>query len=197
MATDQVSLRFKSDVVKVRRRLKRYPKQVNNAARRALNRTIEQVNRQAKRSLAKEIGLKQSRIAERLKVRRANFYGLIAWVEAFGKNYNIASFNSTRQTPAGVRSRAWGKTRVYAHSFLIQGGKTAMIRTGQFGVMTKGRYQGKRREKIRPVYGPKVPVEFQRDTVFNAVVAVAGKRWPINFRQQLRYALRGTGVTIR
>jgi hypothetical protein len=53
-----------------------------------------------------------------------------------------------RRTGGGVSSAAWGKRKTYPHTFLIQGGKTAMVRVG------KARYP------IKPVYGPRIHAEF-------------------------------------
>jgi len=178
-----MTVSVKSNIEEVRRKFSGAPKQVHDAARRAINRTAQQVNTIAVRQLAKETGVKQSKIRELLRIFAANFTSLAATIRVTPRTFNIASFNA-KQTKRGVSSSAWGKRKLYRGGFLIQGGETAMIRTGP------------KRLPIRPLYGPRVHGEFVRNVVNDAMVSTTTTRFPINFAQQLRFALGRIGIKL-
>ena len=177
------TISVRTNIDEVRRKYRVAAKQVDHAARRALNRTAQQVRTQSVRALAKETGIVQRSIRERVDIRQANYSELAAEVRARPRTYNIASFGA-RQTNAGVVSKAWGKRRVYRGGFLINSGRTAMIRVG------------KSRLPIRPLWGPRIHREFEREVVNDAMVRTTTERFPINFRQQLRYALGRIGIKV-
>lgn len=173
----------RTNIAAVRRKYKGAAKQVDNAARRALNRTAQQVRTVSVRALSKETGVKQRSVRDRVSIRKANYSTLSAEVQARPRTYNIASFGA-RQTKQGVSSSAWGKRRLYKGGFLINGGRTALIRLG------------KSRLPLKPLWGPRIHREFERDVVNKAMVDTTRARFPINFRQQLRFALGRIGIKV-
>lgn len=75
----------------------------------------------------------------------------------------------------------------------LNGNRQVFERTGKFGINEKGRYAGKRREKLKALYGPSVFSQFKREDI----QAVGVKTWstalPINLQRELKFALSKVG----
>lgn len=151
-------------------------KAVPQAAARALNRTAQQASTAAVRTLAKETGLKQKDVREKVARIRAARNKLEAVIIATGRAFNLIRFKA-KQTKKGVKASAWGRRKLYKGTFIANKGRTVFKRVG------------KNRKDIKPVHGPRIPREFVQQTNMKAMKDVASKRWPINFSADLKYYL--------
>lgn len=170
-----------SNVRQVVNQMRRAEPAVRAATRRTLNKVGQAAFTLTLRTLSREIGLSQTKLRPYVTLNRAGYIDLSAAVRITPHTFNIASFNG-RQTRRGVSSAAWGKRRVYPHTFLIQGGKTAMVRIT------------KRRLPIRPVYGPRIHREFARADVETALQSLVRERWDPTLRHELAFAMGRIGA---
>lgn len=106
---------------------------------RALNRTIEQAKTSMGREIRAEFVLPASKVNQALKISRASLYGGSLSMEASlfpqtgkGRSLNLAYFDA-KQTAKGVtfRVKRNGPRKLIPHAFLINDGKTVMIRVGK------------------------------------------------------------------
>lgn len=147
---------------------------VPRAAARALNRTADQVQSAAVKEIAAETGLLQKDVRAVLTRIRATWDKLTAVVISSGRAANLIRFGA-RQTRAGVSANAWGKRKVYPHTFIANQGRTVFVR------------RGAARLPIRPVFGPSIPREMAREKVAALLKRTAAERWPINFKSELDF----------
>jgi hypothetical protein len=143
---------------------------------RALNRTADGVKAEAVRTISKLTSLKQSEIRARMWVKGATPQRWWAEVGALPYAPNLKKFRATR-TKAGVRANAWGTSKVYRGSFVTPKG-AVVARTG------------KRREPLKPLYGPSLRKTFMKDVVLKRLEAVANQRWRSEFERELARRLR-------
>lgn len=72
----------------------------------------------------------------------------------------VIGFTGVRQTKTGIRVEInKGKTSVIPHAFLATmptGHRGVFLRTGEWTISSRGRYAGKRREKIREAFTTRV-----------------------------------------
>lgn len=144
------------------------------ATTRALNRTLQQVNTAAAKSLAKETGLKQKEVKQRLFKIKAHNNNPTAILKATGKAFNLIRFKA-KQTKRGVTAKAWGKRKNYRGAFIANQGRTVFLRTS------------KARTPIKAVYGPSIPKEFVRAATLKALNDTARKRFAINMEADLKF----------
>lgn len=166
----------------------------------AINRTGRQMESYGVKLVARAMGSKQSSVRRRLVRKLARMGDATLELLAYGGALNISSFSGTmvkrgritqrfiftqagkrrvftQRSGGGVSSRAWGKSRVYPHTFLIHEWKVAMKRIG------------KARFPIRPVYGPGIRREFERHR--EQIEAEALRLFPHQMDEALRAALAG------
>jgi hypothetical protein len=169
-------LRVRHNGSAVQRALRATESKTRTALRRTINKLIDHSHTLTLRRLSAETGLTQRRLREYVSKDRADFTSMSAAVKVRPHTFNIASFPGVKQIrrgsvatlgakrvkgapvtlprfrvrarTGGVVSSAWGISRLYGSAFLIQGGKTAMVRVG------KARYP------IKPVFGPRIHAEF-------------------------------------
>jgi hypothetical protein len=173
-------LRVTHNARAVGQRLRQSETATRSALRRTLNRTIRSVTTLTLRRLSAETGLTQKRLREYVTETKADYASLSASTRVRPHTFNIASLPASRQTKRGVSSSAWGKRKVYPHTFLIQGGKTAMVRVG------KARYP------IRPVYGPRIHAEFVK--LDDELKLEVQARFNATLRHELAFALGRVGL---
>jgi Prophage minor tail protein Z (GPZ) len=105
----------------------------------ALNRTVEQAKTAMSREIRDEFVLPAAKVNQALRIKRAratsgrfNLEAVLDSPNKRGRSLNLANF-SARQTARGVsfKVKRGGTRRVIPGSFLINGGKTVMIRTSR------------------------------------------------------------------
>jgi hypothetical protein len=128
-------------------------------------------------------GLTQTKLRPYIIMNRATYSTLQSVVKVFSHTFNIASFSS-RQTKRGVSSNAWSVHRVYPGTFLINGGKTAMVRVG------------KARKPIRPVWGPRLSKEFADSKTTGPLEQMVATDFPRELKHELDFALGRVGLGV-
>ncbi len=105
----------------------------------ALNKTIAQAKTAMSREIRAEFVLSASKVNQALRINRASATGGELRMQASlespvkkGRSLNLANF-AARQTRVGVSFKIGrkGGRKTIPHSFMINGGKTVMIRTGK------------------------------------------------------------------
>ena len=168
---------------RVMNQAQRVPSAAVQASTRAVNRTGEQTRTVLKRLLSEQTGVTQRKIADYIRARRANYGRVEYGLSVYPHTFNIASIGRAYQGKRGVVSHAWGKTRLYPHTFLVHG-ITAMLRTT------------KRRLPIRPVYGPRIHSLFANGQTQAALLDNVHSKMPQNLRHELDYALGRIGLKV-
>ena len=85
----------------------------------ALNKTMRTAVKEIKKDVAKDTGLKQKDIAERIKVRKSNKITQSTTMQMFGRYFNLIRFKA-RQFKKGVKAKAWGKLKLYKGAFIAK-----------------------------------------------------------------------------
>jgi hypothetical protein len=205
-----------NNVRQVLRQARRAESAVGAATRRSINKMGVAAYTETMRKLSASIGLPQKRIAEHVKLTRASAADVRASVRILPHQFNLASFPGTRQTSTGkvlftytrnwrkrsirakgggLWSKAWGVSKFYRGGFIVHG-KTAFHRVGAKRVMTKGRYAGKMRQPIKPLYGPGTSREFLRNDLPAELSTLVATRMPPTMRHELNYALGRVGMKV-
>jgi len=143
----------------------------------ALNKTARTVFKEVKRDVAKDTGLKQKEVAERMTLVKANKYTQSAHIKMEGRYFNLIRFGA-RQMKKGVKTKAWGKRKLYRGAFIANKGRTVFAR------------EGKDRVPIKALVGPNPAVELARrmkKPEFNKRVMA---RFDKVFSQELNYRLK-------
>jgi hypothetical protein len=105
----------------------------------ALNKTVAQAKTAMSKEIRGEFNLQASKVNQALRIKRASARGGLISLEAVleatskrGRSLNLASFQP-RQTAKGVsfKVKRAGKRSTIPGSFLINNGKTVMIRVGK------------------------------------------------------------------
>lgn len=181
---------------------------VRKATRRALNKVGAQALTLTVRELSNATGVTQRKMRAYVKLNRADYGELRASVHINSHTFNIASvagatqtkrgvvtsrFNYTKSGKAhsivtrgkgGVTAVAWGRRHLYPSTFLIQGGKTAMVRVG------------KARLPIRPVWGPRITQEYKRNDVDDQLKTLVSRQFAPTMKHELEFALGRFGLSV-
>lgn len=170
-------LDISSNIDEVTKHLTAIQKQViPQASSTALNKTTRTVSKEIKRDVAKDTGLKQKEVAERMSLVKANKHTQAAYIKMSGRYFNLIHFKA-RQIKKGVKAKAWGKSKLYRGAFIANKGRTVFAR------------MGKKRLPIRGVAGPNPAVELNermKNPNFNKRVVA---RFDKVFSQELKYRL--------
>ena len=170
---------------------------VRAATRRALNKVGAQGLTLTLRQLSKATGVNQKKLREYVTLNKADFTGdLAASIRVRSHTFNVASVGSSRQTKLGVSSGAWGRRQLHRHAFIVHG-ITAFHRVGPYVKATKGRYRGKMRQRIEPVWGPRITREFKRESVDAQLEALVAAKMRPTMTHELNFALGRVGLTTR
>ena len=182
----------------------------------AINKTLSHARTLSVRSVAKATGSTQSKIRPYLEIDKATPSKLFGLLTASGKHIPLAEFPS-RQLKKGVKAKAWGKWKIYPGTFY------ATVGAGHFGIFHRfgksprakpkprkrwrrtktGRRRANQTAMVRPylpieeLWGPSVPVEFQRfinDSLKQAITTKLKK----NYAHELKWRIeklegRGSG----
>lgn len=151
------------------------PKAVSSA----LNKTARTVMKEVRRDVAKDTGLKQKEVAERMTLVKSSKFTQSVTIRMEGRWFNLIRFNA-RQTKKGVKAKAWGKPKLYRGAFIGKGrnnNRLVFARTS------------KKRLPIKALVGPSPAVEFnkriQGDEFRRRVIG----RFEKVFNQELNYRL--------
>ena len=166
-----------SNIKEMTRALTRVQKRViPQATSAAINKTARTVFKEIKRDVAKDTGLKQKDVAERMTLIKSNKYNQSATIHMRGRWFNLIRFNA-RQTKKGVRAKAWGKSKLYKGAFIANKGRTVFAR------------KGKKRLPIRGLVGPNPGVEFRKRLQAPGFQKRVINRFEKVFAQELNYRL--------
>lgn len=179
-----MKLSIKTNFPEVEAQLKRMQDDVaTQATARALNRTLEQAKTAMSKEIRAEFVLPAAKVNEALRINRARASGgnvsMVASLESpskKGRSLNLANFQA-RQTAKGVTfkvSKA-GPRKLIPGSFLINGGKTVMIRVG------------KKRLPIKALQTIDVAQMFNTKRINARVVNTIKDRFPMIFEREAKY----------
>ena len=179
-----MQLSIKTNFPEVAKQLQQLQRDVaQQATARALNRTIEQAKTAMSREIRSEFVLPASTVNQALRITRARAsagtVNLAASLESpakRGRSLNLAHFQA-RQTSKGVTfkvSRS-GPRKLIPGSFLINGGKTVMIRVG------------KKRLPIKALQTIDVAQMFNTKRINARVLQVINDRFPTIFEREVKF----------
>jgi hypothetical protein len=179
-----MQLSIKTNFPEVQKQLDRLRKEIaDKAVASALNKTVAQAKTAMSREIRSEFVMTAATVNESLRIRRARASGgafnLQAALESpkkRGRSLNLARF-SARQTKKGVsfKIRRGGPRKLIPGSFLINNGKTMMIRVG------------KKRLPIKALQTIDVAQMFNTTRINRKVVALVQKRFPTIFANDVRF----------
>lgn len=181
---------------RLQRKLKRMPA-INKAATRwALSRTKVTVRKEASQAIRKQYRIKAGDLAEHLFARGPYRDRLEVSIGARGNPIGLVRF-SGRQTKRGAtfqvrRDRPRQRLRHGFVATMASGHTGIFTRTGQFRVMRRGNYRGKRREVIEERFSLSAPAAFNQ--IIEPLMPRARAIFAKNLRQQLQYRLRREGL---
>lgn len=202
-----VQIRLEQDILGLIRHLRGASDAVKE---RVLRRAIGAVGTKAfnmtKKSVAKEMGTTVRTIAGKGKharlilVKPRRFGGMTDWTTSIigtGKPLPLASFKGGRQRKGGVSIAAWGKRKIYPHSFY------ATMPTGHRGVFVRksgattqnvggSDSQGRPRRSALPIkelFGPSVPRTLAMPVFASAVQKIVKAEMPRQINRALQFEL--------
>lgn len=191
-------LDISADLTQVRRMLAETERKlIPVAASQALNRTIRSVQGEVVKALAKDTGIQQKLIREKLRLRTASRKDLRAILDANeAKAVNLIRYvDQVNRRPgvfnrklasgkykyAGVRARAWGKLKTYKGTFIGTSG------SGNLRVYAR---VGAERSKLKLISGPSPRRTFVQEVIQAKMRSHARTRWNIEFQRALNNELR-------
>jgi len=180
-----MQITIKTNFPDVQRQLKQLQDDVaKQATARALNRTVEQAKTAMSKEIRQEFVLPAATVNQSLFISRAKFKGGTVNLEASlssisqrGKrSLNLAHFQA-RQTSKGVsfKIKKGGPRKTIPGAFLINGGKTVMIRVG------------KQRLPIKALQTINVAQMFNTKRINAKVVQVINDRFPTIFAREAKF----------
>lgn len=177
-------LNITTDFPDVARRIRNLEQGIaDKATARALNRTAEQAKTAMSREIRAEYNIGAAKVNQSLRVQRARATGGAFSLQAAlespakrGRSLNLAAFGA-RQTRRGVSFRVRKSTGrvVIPGSFLINQGKTVMIRTGE------------KRLPIKALQTIDVAQMFNAQRINAKVVQVIRDRFPTIFAREVKF----------
>ena len=167
--------------------LKKFQKQLNaferDAYPKAVARTLNRVAASSKSASAKHIAplmnAKQADVKRRMIENKAYPRKLWASITAKGNAIKLIAFKA-RQTSKGVVAKAWGKTKLYKHTF---------ISPVKRGSSTNAVYVRKTRRSlpVKQLWGPGIAQLFKKQENINIMKLVVSNRLPIEFKNNLQF----------
>ena len=142
----------------------------------SLNKTGRTLFKEIKRDIAKDTGLKQKEVAERMSLEKSNRSTLFISIRMRGRWFNLIRFKA-KQFKKGVKARAWGESKLYRGAFIANKGRTVFARIS------------KARLPIKALVGPNPVVELEKridDAKFNRRIS---ERFAEVFPRELAYRL--------
>ena len=140
--------------------------QFPHAIRRALNHTGAKALTQVRRALRDQTGAAYRAIMKAVVGQRANYGSLTYDIVAKDHALSLKEFKP-KQGGTGTAASPWNTRRVFPHAFMgpkpgavsVKLGGHVYVRFGEKLAMTKGRYAGKKRQRIGKLWGPIIPNE--------------------------------------
>ena len=167
----------------------------DKATVRALNATIAQARTQMSREIRREYMVNTRFVNERLRIKRATFFGgrlgLEAVLEAQDKprSANLIRFNAKKSRDGvTVKIKRGGPRKLVRNAFIANKGRTVFTREPGTKMASR-RYGGKHGERIAPVQTIDIPQMFNTRRINAAVVAAMEARFPAIFQRELAFAL--------
>ena len=148
------------------------------AQARGLNRTAAAARTQTVREVSADLRIRQKMVRAATSVTRAQPQKLQASIRVSGKRIPIHEFNA-RQTRKGVTYRSRSGRKLILHGFIARmpSGHTGVFkRFGNKVKMTRGRFQGQRRQPIVELLGPSIPKVFTRARIQKSIRRVITQR---------------------
>ena len=165
------------------------------ATARALNRTIEQARTQMSREIRSEYAVDTRFIGQRLRIKRATFFGgrlgLEAALDAQEKprSANVIRFKARKvRGGVAVKIKRAGPRQLIRNAFIGNKGRTVFTRVPGTKMASR-RWAGKHGEQIEPVQTIDLPQMFNSRRIKAAVVAAMQARFPAIFERELAFAL--------
>lgn len=187
-----IAVSIREDAKQVKRALRGIKGGREKVLTRALNKTIRPVQTAAVRGIAKDMRIKQKDVRKAIRLQRANYAHLNAYIEASGKRLPLIAFGA-RQTRRGVSYKSWGGGRKTVPGAFIarmpSGHRGVFIRYGNKRRQRGGRYAGRMRQPIDELKGASIPRVFLRQHIERAMRETAKERWQANIRHELEYFL--------
>jgi len=143
---------------------------------RAINSVGDRVRTALKRTLADESGMPAGRVDKVFSVQIATG-GRPLWRLRVRDQWTSLKDFKPRQTKRGVSAAPWHKRRVFPGTFIGPGGHV-FKRVGEPVLMLSGRYAGQRRQRIKKLYGPNLPLQVIRGRAGDVFHQVARERLP-------------------
>ena len=179
-----MQLSIKTNFPEVQRQLQQLQEDVaKQATARALNATVAQAKTAMSREIRAEFVIPAAKVNEALRINRARAsngaYSMEASLESpskRGRSLNLSNFQA-RQTAKGVTFKVsrGGPRKLIPGSFLINGGKTVMIR------------EGKKRLPIKALQTIGVASMFNTKRINAKVVQLVNERFPVIFAREAKF----------
>ena len=194
-----IKLTVKDDFNRVALEYKGFGKNVDKAMISALNRTAAQGKTFADKTIRGTYNVKSADVKKNIYISKANPARSSSEIVATGKRFKLIKFNP-KQTNKGIsfKVRKDKKRSVLKHNFMqtMSSGHTgAYYRTGEFKVMSKGKYKDKRREIIKERYSLGVPNMFAAQSIMNKTKFFVHEKFPIVFAQRLEFYTKIKGTS--
>jgi Prophage minor tail protein Z (GPZ) len=177
-----VEITVKDNIDELLKELSIFNKQViEQATVRTLNEAARTVQGRAAKAIAKDIGTAQKNVTRRIHVKPARSNKLVSTVypeQPF--SFRLAHFKP-RQTKAGVSVAAWGKRKIYPHTFLAQVKAGDREIEGVFVRKTKARLP------IKQLWGPSIPKTFATDHITKQMESIARERFSTRMEHNLKH----------
>lgn len=170
-------------------------KNAKRAMSRAINRTLPAARKSATPTLYNkfESSLTKAKLRQLMRITRANPRKLAGSISVSGGPIPLINFGA-REIQSGVSFKSGSSRKVIEGAFIAKmpgsNKKQVWKRTGRAKVFAKqGRYKGKtfKREPIKRLFGPSLPMEFMTDDVQKAIAGEIRKTWPAFFKRELDY----------
>jgi hypothetical protein len=173
------------------------PRHVRRATSRAINRTLTSARKQSAPVLHKRFktALTIGKVRQAMRLLKSKATYLRGSIVIDGKPIPLIQF-AARAVAEGVSFNSGAGRKIIKGAFIgkMPGSNKKQVwkRTGRAKVIaTKGRYAGKKfkREPIKRLFGPSLPVEFLSDDVQKVIAQEIRKVWPAQFKREYEYAL--------
>lgn len=184
-----VTVNIKSNVAAIKRELDVARSELLVATSSAINKVAITVRAEAAREIQKVYNIKVSAAKGRMLIRRATRAHPEAIITASGKPIALLGFAGTRQNKKGIglQIKVQGGRKTIAHAFIntTKGGqRAAFIR------------EGKARYPLKFLRSVGLAQTFASDAVTKALKKIVGDRFPIVYRQELKFALSKKGTLV-
>jgi hypothetical protein len=156
---------------------------------RALNRSMATARTQAVREVAKELGIAQAPIRERIVQDRATLKRLETTLRFTGKRLRLIDLGA-KQTATGVTYRGHGGRALVRGAFLatMQSGHTGVFKRKLPTLSRKGRPRSSPALPIRELYGLSVPFVATKQHILESTLRAATEAFAKNSERDIAFA---------